>query len=54
MHTLMIASMDQGKGFAEEALQPMPLFEAAARFAAALKALARTLQPRAMLRTVQA
>lgn len=37
MNTLMITSMDQGKGFVAEALQPVPLFETAARVVAILK-----------------
>lgn len=49
MNTLMIVSMDQGKGFTEEALRPLPLLELADRLGAALAAFLRriaTVAPR--------
>ena len=55
MNTLMITSMDQGKGFAADALQPVPMFETAARVAAMLKAaIVLALQGGATLRIAQA
>jgi hypothetical protein len=54
MHTLMIISMDQGKGFTEEALRPVPLFEAVAHLTAALIAVARTLRVRATVHLAHA
>lgn len=54
MHTMMILSMDQGKGLTEEALRPVPLFDWAERFGAALIAFARRLGTNATLRSAHA
>jgi hypothetical protein len=54
MNTLMIVSMDQGKGFTEDALRPVPLFDLAERIGAALAAFARRVATIAALRPAQA
>ena len=54
MHTMMIVSMDQGRGFTEEALRPVPLFDLVERLGAMLIAFARRLGTNATLRLAYA
>jgi hypothetical protein len=54
MHTMMIISMDQGKGLTEDALRPVPLFDLAERLGAALIAFARWLGTSPALRSARA
>jgi len=54
MNTLMIVSMDQGKGFTEEALRPLPLFDLVERIAAAIAAFARRIAATAAPRLARA
>lgn len=54
MHTMMIVSMDQGRGLTEEALRPVPLFDLVERFGATLIAFVRRLGANAVLRSAHA
>ena len=54
MHTMMIISLDQGKGLTDYALRPVPLFELAWRIGTALIAFARRLGTDGSLRLARA
>jgi hypothetical protein len=54
MHTMMIVSMDQGRGLPDTALRPVPVFALAGRFGAALIALARRLRTETALLSARA